>query len=157
MLHGARCSRSDRVCHVLSHVRLFVTPRTVACQAPPSMGFSRQEYWSGLPFLPPRNLPHPGIEPMSPGCLALQMDSLPTESLEKPLWLSRVTLSQWWIPVVTSAVTWVHGKTAVKNKGNRPAVGGSASLSDVSFFVSRLVPSSLLKSALGLIITIQFT
>ena len=49
-----------------SHVRLFVTPWTVACQAPPPMGFSRQEYWSGLPFPSPRNLPDPGIEPGSP-------------------------------------------------------------------------------------------
>ena len=50
----------------LSHVRLFATPWTVACQAPPSMGFSRQEYWSGLPFPSPGDLPDPGIEPGSP-------------------------------------------------------------------------------------------
>ena len=49
----------------LSRVRLFATPWTVAYQAPPSMGFSRQEYWSGLPFPPPGDLPHPGIEPAS--------------------------------------------------------------------------------------------
>ena len=42
-----------------------MAPWTVALQAPPSMGFSRQEYWSGLPFLPPGDLPDPGIEPMS--------------------------------------------------------------------------------------------
>ena len=48
-----------------SPVRLFATPWTVAPQAPPSMGFSRQEYWSGLPFPPPRDLPNPMIEPMS--------------------------------------------------------------------------------------------
>ena len=46
----------------LSRVRLFATPQTVAYQAPPSMGFSRQEYWSGLPFPSPGDLPHPGIE-----------------------------------------------------------------------------------------------
>ena len=45
-----------------SHVRLFGTPWTVACQAPLSMGFSRQEYWSGLPCPPPRDLPDPGME-----------------------------------------------------------------------------------------------
>ena len=45
---------------VLSHVQLFVTPRTGACQAPLSMGFPRQEYWSGLPFPPPGYLPNPG-------------------------------------------------------------------------------------------------
>ena len=50
----------------LSHDRLLVTPWTVACQAPLSMGFSRQEYWSGLPFLSPRDLPDPGVEPASP-------------------------------------------------------------------------------------------
>ena len=41
-------------------------PQTVACQAPLPMGFSRQEYWSGLPFPPPGDLPNPGIEPVSP-------------------------------------------------------------------------------------------
>ena len=50
----------------LSHVRLFATPWTVAHQAPPSMGFSRQEYWGGLPFPSPGDLPHPGIKPRSP-------------------------------------------------------------------------------------------
>ena len=66
---------------MLSCVRLFVTPRTVSHQAPLSMRFSRQEYWSGLPFPSPRDLPHPGIEPGSP---ALQADSLPTEPPGKP-------------------------------------------------------------------------
>ena len=50
----------------LSHVRLFATPWTVAYQVPPSMKFSRQEYWSGLPFPSPGELPNPGIKPMSP-------------------------------------------------------------------------------------------
>ena len=57
----------------LSCVQLFATPWTVAHQAPPSMGFSRQEYWSGLPFPSPRDLSDPGIEPRSP---ALQADAL---------------------------------------------------------------------------------
>ena len=57
-------------------VRLFATPWTVACQAPLSMGFSRQEYWSGLPFPFPGGLPNPGIEPGSP---ALQADALSSE------------------------------------------------------------------------------
>ena len=51
---------------LLSHVRLFATPWAIAYQAPPSMGFSRQEYWSGLPFPSPGDLPNPGIEPRSP-------------------------------------------------------------------------------------------
>ena len=50
---------------VLSSVQLFVTPWTVAHQAPLSMGFSRQEYWSGFPCPPPGDLPSPGIKPMS--------------------------------------------------------------------------------------------
>ena len=50
----------------LSPVQLFATPWTVAYQASPSMGFSRQEYWSGLPFPSPGDLPDPGIEPGSP-------------------------------------------------------------------------------------------
>ena len=60
----------------LSRVQLFATPWTVACQAPPSMGFSRQEYWSRLPFPFPRDLPDPRIEPRSS---ALQADALPSE------------------------------------------------------------------------------
>ena len=50
----------------LSYVRLFATPWTVVYQAPPSMGFFRQEYWSGLPFPSPGDLPNPGIKPRSP-------------------------------------------------------------------------------------------
>ena len=69
---------------LLSHVRLFATPWTVAHQAPPSMEFSRQEYWSGLPFPSPGDLPDPGIEPGSP---TLQADALPSEPPGKPLML----------------------------------------------------------------------
>ena len=60
----------------LGCVQLFVTPWTVAHQAPLSIGFSRQEYWSGLPFPSPGGLPNPGIEPRSP---ALQADALTSE------------------------------------------------------------------------------
>ena len=49
----------------LSHVQLFATPWTIACQAPLSMGFPRQEYWSGSPFSSPGDLPNPEIEPES--------------------------------------------------------------------------------------------
>ena len=65
----------------LSCVWLFVTPWTVGYQTPPSMGFSRQECWSGLPFPSPGDLPNPGIEPRSP---ALQTDALPSEPPGKP-------------------------------------------------------------------------
>ena len=64
----------------LSRVRLFATPWTVAYWAPLSMAFSRQEYWSGLPFSSPGDLPDPGIEPGSP---VLQADTLPSEPEKK--------------------------------------------------------------------------
>ena len=65
------------VCETRSVMFDSATPWTVACQAPLSMEFSRQEYWSGLPFPFPGDLPDLGIEPRSP---ALQADSLPSES-----------------------------------------------------------------------------
>ena len=74
----------------LSRVRLFVTPWTVAHQAPLSMGFSRQEYWSGLQFPSPGDLPNPGIEPRSP---TLQADALTSEPPGKPFISSRSLLN----------------------------------------------------------------
>ena len=68
----------------LSHVRLFVTPRTIACQAPLFMGVLRQEYWSGLPFPSPGDLPSPEIEPKSP---TLTSRFFTTKLPGKPLWL----------------------------------------------------------------------
>ena len=65
----------------LSRLWLFATPWTVAFQAPLFIGFSRQEYWSGLPCSPPVDLPNSGIEPRSP---ALQADSLLSEPPGKP-------------------------------------------------------------------------
>ena len=62
----------------LSRFWLFATPWTVAYQASPSMGFSRQEYWSGLPFPSPGDLPDPGIKPRSP---TLEADALTSEPL----------------------------------------------------------------------------
>ena len=67
-----------------NRVRLFATPWTVACQVPLSMGYSRQEYWSGLPCFPPGHLPDPRIKPVSSVAPALQMDSLPAEPKGKP-------------------------------------------------------------------------
>ena len=64
---------------MLSHVRLFATLWTVACQAPLSMGFLRREYWSGLPFPSPGELPDPGIEPHGS-----KADSLPLHHLGNP-------------------------------------------------------------------------
>ena len=63
---------------LLNHGRLFATPWTVAYQAPQSMEFSKQEYWSGLPFPSPGDLPHPGIDTGSP---ALQAESLQSDLL----------------------------------------------------------------------------
>ena len=71
-------------CHAAVTVQLCPTlckPMDIACQAPLSMGFSRQEYWSGLPFLPPGDLPGPGIEPKSP---ALTDGFFTTKPLGKP-------------------------------------------------------------------------
>ena len=73
--------------HVLSHfscVQLFVTLWTVARQAPLSMEFSRQEYWSGLPCPPPEDLPDPGIKPTSLAAPTLLMDPLPLSHRGRP-------------------------------------------------------------------------
>ena len=78
-----RCVCGMCVLSHFSHVRLFATPWTI-CSPPDSsaMGFCRQEYWNGLPFPPPGNLPDPGIEPASP---ALQVDSLPLSPQRSPI------------------------------------------------------------------------
>ena len=93
---------------LLSHVRLFATPWTAACQAPLSMGFSRQEYWSELPFPPPQDLPNPGIEPRSP---ALQADALPSEPPGKPNGLQGPSdlgrESRWIGPLVCCVWSWL--------------------------------------------------
>ena len=75
---------TSRVCYrelfcpqPLSRVQLFVTPWMEDCQAPLSMGFSRQEYWSGLPFPPPGDLPDQGLSPSLLHLLHPQVDSLP--------------------------------------------------------------------------------
>ena len=115
----------------LSCVRLFATPLTVACQAPLSMGFSRQEYWSGLPFPPPRDLPNPGIKPRY---RALRADSLPSEppgksgfkhkpSLQTPVpYLLLLTSSKFrMFQDVKSQMEGFPGGSVVKNL---PAIAG---------------------------------
>ena len=77
-----RLKEASEPVKLLSQVRLFAIPQTVAYQAPPSMEFSRQEYWSGLPFPSPGDLPDPGIESRSH---TLQAESLSSELPEKPL------------------------------------------------------------------------
>ena len=93
---------------LLSRVRLSVTPWTVACQAPLSTGFSRQECWSGLLFLSPGDLPGTGIEPRSP---TLQADSLPFEPLGAPV-LNLLTV-KWWIRQTKGSTG--GGSSVVKN------------------------------------------
>ena len=72
------------IVQLLSQVRVFVTPGTVACQAPLSMGFPREEYDSGLPFPSPGDLPNPGIKTVSSVSPAWQADSLPLSHLGSP-------------------------------------------------------------------------
>ena len=96
-----------------SHVRLFVTPLTVAHQAPLFVGFSRQEYWSGLRCPLPGNLPDPEIESRSP---ALQADSLLSEPPGKPPSLFWLLCSSYWASLVAQLVknppamqeTWIR-------------------------------------------------
>ena len=78
---------------------------TVARQAPLSVGFSRQEYWSGLPFLSPGDLPDPGIEPL---CTVLQVDSLPSEPAGSPGWRSVDYKSQSQLMGVRSKVSVIE-------------------------------------------------
>ena len=81
----------------LNHVQLSATPWTVAHQAPPSMEFSRQEYWSGLPFPSPGDLPNPGIEPRSP---VLWTDALPSEPPGNPFHLESPCNQQFYLAVL---------------------------------------------------------
>ena len=83
-----------------SRVWLFVIPWTVARQAPPSMGFSRQEYWSGLPFPSPGDLPNPGIKPGSPACRRILFHLSQTSWCQIFFFFSHLSLS-WW--------TYLHG------------------------------------------------
>ena len=94
---------------LVSHVQLFVAPWTVARQTPLSTGFSRPEYWSGLPCPPPGDLPSPGVKPRSP---ALQADSLPPESPGKPenAGVGSLTLLQGVFPAQESNPRFLHCK-----------------------------------------------
>ena len=80
-----RTGKKKAVCaQSLSHIQIFVTPQAVACQAPLSMGFSRQEYWSRLPIPTPGDLPNPGIKPVSLASPALVDWFFTTAAPEKP-------------------------------------------------------------------------
>ena len=101
---------------LLSRVWLFATRWTVAYQAHPSMGFSRQKYWSGLPFPFPGDLPSPGIEPRSP---ALQADALLSEPpgnhyffsvTSSKYHLMFITLYRWYLAIISLIKNWHHIK-----------------------------------------------
>ena len=97
----------------LSCVQLFVTQWTVAYQVPPSTGFSRQEYWSGLPFPSPGDLPSPGTEPGSP---ASYSDALPSELPGKS------SIIWWWYSVI---ISW---KTTIQHHNQNNDIGGAKTL-----------------------------
>ena len=84
-----------RACSLFSHVPLFDL-WTVARQAPLSMGFPTEEYWSGLPFPPPEDLLDPGIKLLSPVAPAMQADSLPLRHLGNPKLHAKTRLYQHW-------------------------------------------------------------
>ena len=85
---------------------LLVTPWTTAHQAPPSMGFSRQEYWSGVPLPSPGDLPYPGIKSKS----ALQADSLPSEPPGKPVPFILRALGMHWRLNCLNVIRFARGK-----------------------------------------------
>ena len=140
--------------NLISCVRLFATLWTVACQAPLSMEFSRQKYWSGLPFPSPRDLPDPEIEPRSP---ALQADSLPSQPPGKLKKTGKTQISDsssdpskclrhlaFLFPLIYTDTTWkgvlpAFHKTALANQKGR---GGGVS-SNVVVCVSLLLLCSI--------------
>ena len=102
------------------------TPWTIAYQAPSSVGFSRQEYWSGLPFPSPGDLPDPGIEPRSP---ALEADALTSEPPGKPNWSSQGDIN--FHPVIQD----VHKGASMGGGGARSGlVGRNQHLSAVCIY-----------------------
>ena len=108
----------------LSHVQLFVTPWTVAHQAPLSMGFSRQEYWSGLPFLTPGDLPDPGIKPLSPSLAGGFFTTSATwEAFDSLIY----HLSPCLLPILGYRTTWVDASPEHKAEKTFQARGNHTS------------------------------
>ena len=123
------CARLYGMVKSLSCVPLFATPWTVAHQAPLSMGFSRQEYWSGLPFPSPGDLRDPGIEL---GSSTLQADSLPAEPPGNPIVWYRCSVKLWeWVSSARDGVSleelmsegWNPGLSNIKRFGRWGAAG----------------------------------
>ena len=104
-----------------SHVWFFATLWTVAHQAPLSMGFSKQEYWSGVPCPPPGYLANPGIKPMSPAAPTLQVDSL--------------SLSHQPCPPAPTPYTHTHTRLSQHTSSPYLPLESSFSGSDVPFFI----------------------
>ena len=98
-----------RVCvQLLSHVRLFVTPQTVARQAPLSLGFSKQEYWSGVPYPPLGDIPDLGIKPTAPASPALQGGFFTIEPSDVEI--HKITLLLYFqeLPAIDLVLNWSH-------------------------------------------------
>ena len=102
---------------LLSHIRFFATPGTVAHQAPLSMGFPRQEYWSELPFLPPGDLPDSGIKPMSPVSPAMAGRLSSTEPPGKPVYIQLKMLE----PSCHTSLQNSPGEVATPYSGGYPS------------------------------------
>ena len=103
-LYLQRMKWSMCVLRCFSHVQLFATPWTVARQAPLSVGFSRQEYWSGLPWPPTGDLPDSGIKPVSPASSALPGGSLTLMPPGKHTFTATSRLVRW----TSLAVQWLR-------------------------------------------------
>ena len=88
-----QCNMGSVVIQSLCHVQSFFTPWTIAQQDPLSMGFPRQEYWSGSPFPSPGNLPNPGIKPASPALAGRFFTTEPRGKPQRMRWLDRITNS----------------------------------------------------------------
>ena len=115
---------------LLSRVRLFATPWTVAYQAPLSMWFSRKEYWSGLPFPSPGDIPDPGIEPRSPPCrqmlypLSLQEDAHQNYNEISP----HAYQNHYYQKMTTNVAGNVEEREALYTAGGNVTAGGSTTV-----------------------------
>ena len=110
-------------------------PRTITHQAPLSMGFARQEHWSGLPSPPPRDLPNPGIESVSPANPALQADSLPLSQREINISRCTVTMNMFvkvglWVPYLLTSSDLEFHRFCVVLSSNPALPQYSESLND---------------------------
>ena len=138
-----------------SRIWLFATPQTVAHQAPLSMGFSRQVYWSGLPFPTPEDLPNPGIEP---GSLALQADSLLSELQGSPCYSVAMTIRlilcvvcfektissvQFSCSVVSNSL-WTHGLQQARLLCPSPTPGACSKSHPLSWWCHPTISSSVI-------------